>query len=657
MTADASRLRNVGIVAHVDAGKTTVTEHMLHRSGHIRKPGSVDAGTAQTDWLDVERERGISVRAATTVIGWGGCTINLIDTPGHVDFSAEVERALRVLDGAVVVVSAAEGVQAHTETLWRALQAMRIPTVFFINKIDRIGADPERVLADIRRLLTPNAIAVQRIAYGEGELPELYDAWRADSPAYDGLLEATAEADDEVMERYVIGETVAPDELRERFGRLSRKAAIHPVLYGVALKGIGIEPLMDAVVHYLPAPSGNPDGDLSGVVFKVERDKTMGRIAYVRLYEGAMHNRDAVFNTTRQLQEKITQIRKMHARHHEDVGSLAAGDIAAVCGMSGARIGDVLGNPLAVPEEHRLSVPLLTVQAFPLQESDYQPLVAALQELTDEDPLLDLQWLQDERELHVKVMGTIQLEVLTSILRGRFGLQAKFGPPSVIYKETPSRAEEGFVAYTMPKPCWAVLRFLIEPGERGSGLAYRSVVRAEQLLPSYQNEVERRVPEALQQGMFGWEVTDLKVTLLEGEHHVYHTHPLDFVVATPMGIMDGLARAGTTLLEPLLHFRIAVPEEWGGRVLSDLATMRATFDNPVVADSRFTVEGTIPVATSLDYPVRLASMSGGRGAISTRFAGYEPCPPETGKPRQRRGVNPLDTAAYILSVRNAFARM
>jgi len=658
--ADSIPMRNVGIFAHVDAGKTTTTEHILYESGRIRALGSVDTGTAQTDWLDVERERGISVRSATTAFTWRGTYINLVDTPGHVDFLSEVERSLRVMDGAVLIVSAVEGVQSQTEMIWHALRSLGIPTILYINKMDRIGADPMRVLAELHRQLTPLAIPVQTPLGAEDGFRGPQDAWDAGAAALAGFdaqsaLEQLAELDEALLGRYIEGAAVAAEEARAALRRYARQGRAFPVLLGASSRGLGLRELMDALLAYLPAPQGDAAAPLSGVVFKVERDKTMGRMAYVRVYNGAIRNRDTVVNVTQGVEEKVTQIRKIDGRKAEDIGLVGAGDIAAVCGLAHARIGDVLGCADAVPRAPQLAVPLLTVQAHAASEQQYPALVAALQELTDEDPLLDLQWLQDERELHVKVMGAIQLEILTSLLQSRFGLRVTFGQPSVIYKETPTRAGEGFIAYTMPKPCWAILRFRIEPGERGSGLVYAAQVRSEQLLVQYQNEVERRVPEALQQGLLGWEVTDLKVTLVEGEHHVWHTHPLDFAVATPMGIMQGLADTGTTLLEPMLQVRITVPEEYGGKVLSDLVQMRAAFEPPQIAGGRFIVEGRLPVATSLDYPVKLSAMSGGRGVIASAFGGYEPCPPDVRAERKRRGVNPLDQAKYILAVRKALS--
>ncbi|MCM3042843.1 TetM/TetW/TetO/TetS family tetracycline resistance ribosomal protection protein [Paenibacillus motobuensis] len=688
MAQSRTKRLNVGIFAHVDAGKTTTTEHILFESGRTRELGSVDEGTALTDSMDVERQRGISVRSALTAFHWNGAQINLVDTPGHVDFLSEVERSLRVMDCAVLIVSAVEGVQAQTEMIWNGLRRLGIPTLLFVNKMDRGGADSEAVLEQIRKHLSPDAIPLQIPLGREQEfrgtvhLLDEYSANGGESPAnnrpeYGGngvnrtienrndeeernleearnrLYDFLAERDDALFEAYLENNTVPEERWISTMSEMIRKALIFPVMYGAASRGIGIPALLDAIVQYLPDAGGNPQGALSGIVFKIERDKTMGRMAYVRVYEGSMRNRDIVYNHTQGIQEKVTQIRKVEGGRTEDLGLLEAGDIAAVCGLTQVRIGDVLGGPEAIPPEAHLAVPLLTVRVHWANKEQYSQVVQALQELSDEDPLLDVQWLQDERELHVKVMGPIQLEILSSILETRYGLSVTFGQPSVIYKETPLQSGEGFIAYTMPKPCWAILRFKIEPGPRGSGLVYESQVKSEDLLAQYQNEVQRRVPEALMQGLHGWEVTDLKVTLVYGQHHVWHTHPLDFAVATPMGMMDGLANTGTALLEPMLRVRIIVPEENGGRVMNDLVQMRGTFDSPVLHGERMLIEGRVPLATSMNYPVELSSYTKGRSTFASFFDGYEPCPPEVKAVRQRRGVNPLDQAKYILSVRKA----
>ncbi|GIP53977.1 GTP-binding protein [Paenibacillus vini] len=659
MDINVTKRLNVGIFAHVDAGKTTTTEHILFESGRTRTLGSVDEGTALTDSMDIERQRGISVRAAMTSFSWKGVQVNLVDTPGHVDFLSEVERSLRVMDCAVLILSAVEGVQAQSEMIWNALRKLAIPTLVFVNKMDRVGADPETLLSEIHKFLSPDIVPVQlplgREQEFTGAIELLEDAPMdvAGNKARIRLFEHLAERDETLLESYLNGDAISLAQWRNCAVELAKSAKLFPLIYGAAAKGIGIESLLDPMIHYLPLAGGDAEAPLSGIVFKIERDKSMGRMAYVRLYQGSLRNRDNVHNYTRDIQEKVTQIRKVEGARSEDLGWLAAGDIAAVCGLSHVRIGDILGVPDAIPPEAKLAVPLLTVRAYWKTEADYPHVVQALQELSDEDPLLDVQWLQDERELHVKVMGPIQLEILHSLLENRYGLTVTFGNPSVIYKETPKQIGEGFIAYTMPKPCWAILRFRIEPGPRGSGLVYEANVRTEDLLPQYQKEVERRVPEALQQGLCGWEVTDLKVTLTYGQHHVWHTHPLDFAVATPMGIMDGLANTGTALLEPLLQVRIVVPEENAGRVINDFALMRGTMEPPVLQGDRMLIEGRLPVATSMNYPVELSSYTKGRSTFSSFFAGYELCPVEVSAERQRRGVNPLDQAKYILSVRKA----
>ncbi len=656
-------LRNIGILAHVDAGKTTTTEQILFRSGRIRSLGRVDDGTAHTDWLDVEKARGISVKSAVTRFTWNHHVVNLIDTPGHVDFSAEVERALFALDGAILVVSAAEGVQPHTETLWHALSAMHLPTLIYVNKVDRTGASLADVLRDLRTTLHPNIVPIQvPLGYGpdfSGCIDIFSEPSEHQSAMVDEALvnvhEILAENDESLLSAFIEGRAIPPDALKHRLISQAAEGLAFPLAFGSSLRGIGIDELMDAMITYLPEASQAVDSALSGVVFKIEQDKSHGKAAYVRLFAGSIRNRDSVENQTRAVVEKVNQIREIDGGHYRDTGLLSAGDVGALYGLGEAHVGDVLGTGAHFSNVHGLSVPLLNVQVIPVNAEDSQRLVFAMQELGLEDPTLAVEWHPLERELIISVMGTIQLEVLEQLVWDRFGIAIRFSEPSVIYKETPHQSAYGFVSYTMPKPCWAILRFLIEPAEPGSGLVYRANVRTEDLLQRYQNEVERRVPEALEQGLYGWHVTDLRVTLVEGQHHVWHTHPLDFVVATPMGIMDGLKNAGTDLLEPILSYRLSVPEEFGGRVLNDLAIMRGDYDNPVITNGRFTVEGTVPLATSISYAVELGMLTGGRAVFSSRYKEYRKCPPGTVATRTRLGVNPLDTARYILYARSALS--
>lgn len=622
-------IRNLAILAHVDAGKTTVTERILYLCGGVKSAGSVDAGTAHTDTLSVERARGISVKAAAASCTWKDTTLTLVDTPGHADFAAEVERSLWPVDGAVLVVSAAEGVQAQTEIIFSALRAAHIPVLFFINKVDRIGADRDRTLAQIRDLLGAPAVA----------------AWDAQA-----LTEAACENDEELLEAYLEGRAPDPEQQRTALARAVAAGELTPALSGSALRGEGVEALLDAIVDLLPPPMPADDGPLCGVVFAVSQDKTMGRAAQVRLFSGSLSNRQMVG------ENKLTQIRVLRGTRWEDRGELHAGEIGAVYGLEGVRAGDVLGDEALLPPgrlNNRFAQPLLSAKVEPEDEKDLRALKAALEELSAEDPHLNAQWSPFTHELYVHLMGSIQIEVLSVLIEERFGLHCRFSPPTVMYKETIANETDGFVAYTMPKPCWAIMKFHLTPLPPGSGVTYTATVPPTAIKPRYLKQVEQTIPRALEQGMLGWEVTDIAIELYDGSDHQWHTHPLDFALATPMGLMDGLQRGGPVLLEPMLHCRFTVPSSCGGRLMSDLSTMRARFDAPQLRGEMMVLEADVPAATSLDYPVTLAAYTGGRGAMVSRLAGYEPCPLELGATCPRRGVHPLDTARYILAARKA----
>lgn len=659
---DNLNIRNIGILAHVDAGKTTLTEYLLYKSGTIKNPGSVDRGTAHTDNMEVEQQRGISVKAAEASFTWKGIDIHIIDTPGHIDFSAEVERSLGILDGAVMVISAVEGVQPQTEVYFNTLKAMKIPTIFFINKIDRIGVNIDRILKEIEKMLTVDAAPFQ-IVNGEETLNPDIETLEFDDEnfiknektidIYNRLIEHCADKDEEILEKYLNGEKIGLNELNEEIKKLVKECQLYPVFYGAALRGIGVEEMLEALVEYLPPPNGSISDKLSGIVFKIQHHKAMGKAAYVRLYSGHIQNREMVLNFTKGIEEKVNQIKKLSGQKEIDANIVKAGEIACVAGLSSASIGDILGNDELVPKTSKIATPLLTVRVYPKHAEQYVELLEALMELEEEDPLLKLQVVKEKKELNIQVMGMIQLEIIETILRDRFNIEGNFGRPSVIYKETPKSSGYGFAAYTMPKPCWAIVRFYIEPLGRGEGVIYESRVRTEDIKLRYQREIEKQLPKALEEGVYGWEVMDLKITLVEGEDHVMHSNPGDFLIATSMGIMDGLSSIGTTLLEPMINYRISVPEDIGGKVLGDMVQMRGTFDSPTIINGKFTVEGEVPVSTSLEYPVRLGILSSGRGVISTKFSGYKECPIELGAVKERQGVNPLDRAKFILYMRNA----
>ena len=636
-------MKNIGLMAHVDAGKTTITEQLLFHTGAVRTLGSVDDGTAQTDYMEIEKKRGISVFSAVTQIETEGGKVNLVDTPGHIDFAAEVERALMVLDGVVLVISAVEGLQAHTEIIFRALRRRKIPVILFINKIDRAGADVKEVCTQIRARL-------------DDRICPLYAVTEEGTPQADvvesDFREEAALLDEVLFEQYMEG-TLTVETAFARLCDLTANADVYPVLYGSAINGKGVTHLLDAINKLIPDSLEEEQGTVAGVVFKISHDAQMGKTAYIRLYSGTLRNRDSVVNATKGVQEKISQIRKFYGEKYVDTGILKAGDIAAVYGMPNASVGDVLGDPALVPEMVHWVDPLLRITMRPALEQERTKLIDALSVLNEEEPTLGFYPPQPGTEIAVNSMGIIQTEVLEQILQERFGVGVVFGGRSVIYKETIAEAGEGFDAYTMPKPCWAVLRFVVEPLARGSGVEYECRVSPKKLPYRYQNHVKTAVSRALAQGIYGWEVTDIKVTLVDGEYHNEHTHPLDFFVATPMALAKALLDAGTILLEPMLTLCISAPEECAGKVIGEIVNAEGEFDSPVIEKGRFTVEAQVPAAKSLDLPTKLAAISGGRGVMTSTLSGYRACPPGFVMTTPRRGVDPLDRSKYILWARNA----
>ncbi|MBR5520025.1 MAG: TetM/TetW/TetO/TetS family tetracycline resistance ribosomal protection protein [Clostridia bacterium] len=638
---------NFGIFAHVDAGKTTLTERILYEAGMIHRIGSVDGGTAQTDFMEIEQRRKISVNAAAAEFEWNGVRFNLVDTPGHADFGAAAERSANAMDCAVVVVSGVEGVQARTELICAQLAERKVPTIFFVNKLDRSGADFSRICADLTEL-TPNVLPMVQTSNDGSAQTVIRPLLTADS-FDDSVAEAVAMYDDEIAENYLNGE-LPTKALTNALANVVSKGELFPIYAGAAVVGCGVTELLDAMCVLFPAADEGND-TLSGVVFKIEHDKAVGRVAHVRLYSGSLDVRDVVSigNTA---PRKVTQIRKFSGRKYRDIARLTGGDIGGVCGLD-AKVGDILGDPALLPQMVPLSKPLLTVKAT-IADSDYVKLAEAIDELAHEEPLLAPVWVKEKRELTINVTGTIQLEVISELLEKRFGISAQFGKPSVIYRETPIDTGFGFDAYTMPKPCWAVLKFLIEPLPIGSGVEYSSKVANNKIFYRYQSQVEQAIPTALRQGPSGWEVVDLRITLVDGEHHTIHTHPLDFIVATPMAIMNGLQAIGTKMLEPTLHFKLSAPDECVGKLMGEIINLRGSLgDAPLGRRGMSFLEGELPVSTASEFPLFVAKTTGGRGILTTRFLRYRDCPQEFCEKTEYRGISPLDRAKYILWVRHA----
>lgn len=647
---------NIGVLAHVDAGKTTLTEHFLYNSGAIRSLGSVDKGSASTDNLSIEKERGISIKAAATSFEWKNTTINLIDTPGHVDFSSETERALCVLDAAILVISAVEGVQSHTITIWESLKELQIPTLIFINKIDRHGANYEAVLLQLKTDLKLNAVPLNTSVNEGIENSGIQTVFNTTTNTLykEFAIEQLLDCDNDLLERYMNSEDISDDDYLQNIQKHTIANNIVPVFCGIAKNNLGVKDLLDGIVDYLPTPKTNSSKELSAYVFKLEHHKTHGVMAYVKMFSGSLTSKSVVYNYTQKLDTKINQTKAFHNIKFIDNSILHAGSIGVITGVSGTKAGDVLGNPDSVPKLPQLHIPVLTVKVTPIKNSDYNKLTEALQQIDREDPALNFKWYKAEKELQLLLMGQMQIEVLSHVLSTRFQIETAFTSPEIVYKETINTATEGYIRYWMPKPCWAIMTFLIEPAPLNSGITYTSVVPQNDIHIKYQNEIERTIPKALAQGVLGWEVTDVNITLIKGEDHNIHSRPGDFSLATPMGIMQGLKSGGTHLLEPILKFDIKADEALLGKITSELNSRRATFESPLFTNEQMQLKGLIPAATSLDLGIKLNSITSGKNRLLLQFHGYNRCPEGEGKIREFKGVNPLNEAQWILHRRGAY---
>ena len=660
-----------GLLAHVDAGKTTITEQLLLLGGNIRSAGSVDQGTAQTDWMDVERRRGISVKNACAEVPYKDSVIQIVDTPGHVDFAAEVARSLQALDGAVLVISGAEGVQAHTRTIFQALERMKIPTIFAVNKVDRAGFDMDALTYQIGKRLTDRFICLQKVENPACEdcriVPENDLDDRKDSAAEQiagDIFEKLAEVDEELGELYL--EERKPDRtlLLKKLREYSGTGEIYPVVFLNAKQGKGVRQLADAILEYLPDGFENDSGALQGIVFQVSHDPVMGKAAHIRLFGGKLTSRNFVPIAGQQPEEweKATQIRKIQGGRFLDTGEMKAGEIAAVYGLSKCRAGDVIGKEcdgdlpgLDRKRENLLKIePLLMVQVVPKDMQKETELSAALTQLSDEDPFLFYERNPLTGQMYLRVMGMVQIEILEELLQSSFGLETSFLPPSVIYKEKPAHEAVGKEVYTMPKPCWAVVELKVEPLPAGSGIVFESLLKEKELPYRYQNHIRQSLMDTVSQGIYGWEVTDAKFTLVGGQSHHVHTHPLDFFVATPVAVLRALTKSESMLMEPYVKISLSAAEQFMGKVMGHIVNMRGEFEAPIIEDGMFFLEAVVPLRDSMEYPVTFRSLTSGQGSYSMELDSYRPCEKGFLETLPRRGVNPLDHAKWILSCRSAY---
>jgi ribosomal protection tetracycline resistance protein len=601
-------LLNLGILAHVDAGKTTLTERLLYAAGATDAPGSVDAGTTRTDYLELERQRGITIRAAVVSFTVGDVTVNLVDTPGHPDFIAEVERSLGVLDGVVLVVSAVEGVQPQTRILWRALERLRLPTVFFVNKVDRAGADPERVLGEIRERLTPAAAFLD-----------------------DRLLEALAERDEELLGDFVDGRPVPEARMREALVAQTRAALVHPVFVGSALTGKGVEPLLAEITELLPPASGDPDWPLSASVFKIERGRSGERIAYARVFEGTLRVRERFGD------QKLTALSVFEDGGESGREEARAGEIAKLWGLREIQVGDVLGEPPPRRAEVGFAPPTLEAVIRARDLEDEHALSVALAQLAEQDPLIDVR--QDDGVLAVSLYGQVQQEVLESTLADEHGLAVEFSETLTIHVERPAGSGEAIeILNKGANPFSATVGLRIEPGPEDSGVEFRLEV-ANRWLPLYvfssrelfAESMSRYVRTTLREGLHGWRVTDCVVTMTACEYASADgppskrgslSMPRDYEGLTAIVLRQALKEAGTVVCEPILHARIELPVDALGPLLRTLAHLAASSEPPAVRGALATVEAIVPAAREQELRRQLPGITSGEGVVETSFAGY-----------------------------------
>ena len=647
----------IGIIAHVDAGKTSITESLLHHSGTTASLGSVDKGSAVTDGLTMEKNRGISIKASSVNFSWNNIVIQLVDTPGHIDFAAEVDRSLSILDGVILVVSAKEGVQAHTINLWESLIERNLPVIVFFNKIDRDGVDIENVFLDFQKDLGAKLFTLNYPDLSNPDKPKLLSftncADYIDATILDKSMENLAECDETFMEQYIEGELTDLEQILEKGKQNIKTGALYPSVFGSAKLGLGIDELLNSISTLIPQEKSYYSTP-AAKVFKVAIHEKKGRLAYIKSYGGILKSKDFIRSQQQDKNIKINQLFKPHLGDFVQISELHPGEIGIITTSENIFTGEILGTENLNDQFSKISKAVLGVQVIAKDVKDYQKLGEALEILNIEDPILDFKWFKEEKEFHLKILGTIQTEVLKEDLVQRWEIEAEFLTPKVIYKETPSKTAEGYVRYWMPKPCWAIMTFLIEPATLGSGISFTSKVRTSDISNKYINEVKRAIPWTLKQGIHGYEVTDLSITLIEGTEHTVHSNPGDFLLATPIGVLRGLENAGTDLLEPMYAFEIKANQHLLGAISSDLNQMNAQIDSPVFDNNIFIMGGRVSVAAAINYSIKFNATTSGKGRLKLRLDGYKKTTTTDAKIRSYKGVSPLDESQWILHMRGAF---
>ena len=653
---------NLGILAHVDAGKTTLTERLLYAAGVIDEVGSVDDGNTQTDTLALERQRGITIKSAVVSFVIDDVTVNLIDTPGHPDFIAEVERVLNVLDGAVLVISAVEGVQPQTRLLMRALKRLRIPTLLFVNKIDRAGAGYEQVLEAISERLTPAIVAMGTVDE-LGTRAARFTPWAGgDAPLRTRLTEVLAEQDDSILAAYVEDDGVPYRRLRDELATQTGQALVHPVYFGSAITGAGGDSLMAGIAELLPAAAGDVDGPVSGTVFKVERGPAGNKIAYVRMFSGTVRIRDRL-HYGRDAAEKVTAINVFDHGSAVRRASVSAGEIGKLWGLGEIQIGDAVGTSRTAVEQHHFAPPTLETVVVPRNPEDKGALRIALAQLAEQDPLIDVRQDDVRQELSVSLYGEVQKEVIQATLATDFGLDVAFRETTTICIERPIGTGEAVeILKAETNPFLATIGLRIDRAPTGSGIEFRLGVDGRTVplfvyktVESFTEHMREYVRQTLHEGLAGWQVSDCIVTMTECTYSIPDGPPsrrgnpstaADFRKLTPIVVMRALKDAGTVVCEPTLRVSLEIPTETIGAVMPELARLGAAVETPSLQGRLSTIETILPAARSHELQRRLPGLTGGEGVFESSFAGYRPA---NGDPpvRRRTTANPLNLGEYM----------
>jgi elongation factor G len=666
--------RVIGIFAHIDAGKTTTSEAILYYTGRIHRVGSIDDGTTQLDWMEQERARGITITAAATTCYWRDRRINLIDTPGHIDFSAEVVRSMRVIDGAVIVLCGVGGVETQTETVWMQADQQDLPRVIFVNKLDRPSADFDRVLADVRERLTPKAVLLQlpigsggtfvgvvdllgqrALIWGDGDEP----AVQAIPPRMQGrvnavraaLVDAICETDDTLLAQHVEGREPDAAALRAALRRATVTGKLVPVLCGSARDRIGIQPLLDAIADYLPAPvdappmegiipgsaqttqrPNDPTAPLCASVFKIVTDPHVGHLAWVRVFCGGLKVREMVYNPRAGVQERVGRIYRMHANHREHVDRMEAGDVMALVGVKSAITGDTLCDPAhpIVLEEFTFPEPVIAVALSSSTDDERDQLRQSVARLCEEDPTLTIGFDPETGEQILSGMGELHLEIAVDRLRSEFGIIAQASAPQIAYRETVRRVARATGTYrqqTGGHGHFAVIRLWVEPLERGAGLVFENRVPPTELTEQFVRAAEMGARESLEKGIIaGYPLTDMRVTLTGGKFHVVDSDSRDFQIAGSMAVRQAVRQAHPALIEPIMQADVNVGGEHLGTVIGDLGRRRGSVSAVHVRGSVRNVIADVPLAEARGYATDLRDFTSGRGAFTLEFRRYDLVP-------------------------------